>query len=126
MTIRNTELYGSFSNLKNKKFALIKSDYIQTDWFENKGFLQTDWFEAILDNDMRDFLQKDWSYNLIRFMVQFQGLAVQNVFLKGLKLIKMHQKTQISEVRMISNSKTMNQVRHAPNLDMFCGGIKKD
>ena len=69
MTILNTELYG-----KNKKFALINTDYLQTDWVEiiltstgifkqigleifltNIGFLQIDWF---LDNDR--FLQTDW------------------------------------------------------------------
>ena len=91
---------------------MTSTGYIQTDWFENIGFLQTDWFEAILDNDIRDFPQKI-GFITTKFMVQFHGLTVQNV-------------CPIKEVRMISKSKTMNQVRHAPNLDMFCGGIKKD
>ena len=68
---------------------MTSTGYIQTDWFENIGFLQTDWFEAILDNDIRDFPQKI-GFITTKFMVQFHGLTVQNVCLKGLKLVQIH------------------------------------
>ena len=60
------------------------------------GYIQTDWFEAILDNDIRDFPQKI-GFITTKFMVQFHGLTVQNVCLKGLKLVQFTDKHRLKK-----------------------------
>ena len=46
----------------NKKFALIKTNYLQTDWVEffltSTVYIQTDWFEVIFTTT--GYLQTDW------------------------------------------------------------------
>ena len=106
-------------------FCLDKDRFLQTDWFLQWQFI-TDWCQVVWTRG--GFLLKYWfdhvygpiswldSSKSWEFVNQKEGLKLQNCLLRRIKTPKF---TNKEWVRIITNSKTMKQVRYAPNLEMF-------